>query len=163
MLQNTRAPETLLAGSTPAFATKSIPGKGAWLEITARIQKKKGKEKTMEETREKVVAEETAETAGNAQQMPQAQVNTPEITVKPNVKTMDKNIHTWVFCFLLGGFGVDRFARGQIACGVCKLLFGWLTAGVWATVDWIIAMVKAYGSAFKDERDFTFVNGKYSR
>ena len=77
MLQNTRAPETLPAGSTPAFATKSIPGKGARPEITARIQKKKGKEKTMEETREKVVAEETAETAGNAQQMPQAQVNTP--------------------------------------------------------------------------------------
>lgn len=34
----------------------------------------------MEETREKVTAEETAETAGNAQQMPQAQVNTPEVT-----------------------------------------------------------------------------------
>lgn len=163
MLQNTRAPETLLAGSTPAFATKSIPGKGAWLEITARIQKKKGKEKTMEETREKVVAEETAETTEKTPQMQQTQGSTPQVTVSPTVKTMDKNIHTWVFCFLLGAFGVDRFVRGQVACGVCKLLFGWLTAGVWATVDWIFAMVKAYGSAFKDERDFTFVNGKYSR
>ena len=162
MLQNTRAPETLPAGSTPAFATKSISGKGARPETTARIQKKR-KEKAMEETREKVVAEETAETTEKTPQMQQTQGSTPQVTVSPTVKTMDKNIHTWVFCFLLGGFGVDRFVRGQIACGVCKLLFGWLTAGVWATVDWIIAMVKAYGSAFKDDRDFTFVNGKYSR
>lgn len=116
----------------------------------------------MEETREKVVAEETAETTEKTSQMQQTQESTPQGTVSA-VKTMDKNIHTWVFCFLLGGFGVDRFVRGQIACGVCKLLFGWLTAGIWATVDWIIAMVKAYGSAFKDESDFTFVNGKYSR
>lgn len=80
-----------------------------------------------------------------------------------NIKTMDKNIHTWVFCFLLGGLGIDRFVRGQIACGICKLLFGWATCGIWAMVDWIIAMVKAYGSAYKEDRDFTFINGKYSK
>lgn len=84
-------------------------------------------------------------------------------TLPSNVKTCDKNVFTWVFCFLIGGFGVDRFVRGQVGIGICKLLFNWCTLGIWALVDWIIAMVKAYGQAYGNERDFTFVNGKYSR
>lgn len=34
---------------------------------------------------------------------------------------------------------------------------------VWPTVDYLIAVYKAYGSAFKGERCITFANGKYAR
>lgn len=78
------------------------------------------------------------------------------------VVTMNKNLFVWVFSFLLGGLGVDRFIRGQIGLGILKLL----TAGglgVWAVVDWIISIVKAYGSAYGSEEEFTFLDGKYSK
>ena len=70
-------------------------------------------------------------------------------------KTVDKNLHVWLWCFLLGGLGIDRFMRGQIGLGVVKLL----TAGgfgIWAFIDWVIALSKAYGASFKDAKDFTF-------
>lgn len=66
-------------------------------------------------------------------------------------KRVNKHLFVWVFCFLLGGFGVDRFMRGQIGTGICKLLFSWLTLGIWELVDWIISLVKAYGSGNDDE------------
>lgn len=77
-------------------------------------------------------------------------------------KTIDKNVFAWVFCFLLGGLGVDRFVRGQVGLGILKLI----TAGgfgIWALVDWIVALSKAYGSSFGDDRDFVFINGRYAR
>lgn len=77
--------------------------------------------------------------------------------------TYDKNIFTWVFCFLLGGFGVDRFVRGQVALGVIKLLFSWATCGIWPFVDWIIALVKAYGNSYGNDNNFVFINGNYSK
>ena len=81
----------------------------------------------------------------------------------PKKVTMEKNVFVWVFCFLLGHLGVDRFVRGQIGVGVCKLLFGWMTLGIWNLVDWIIALTKAYGEAYGKVSDFTFIDGKYSK
>lgn len=80
------------------------------------------------------------------------------------VNAVDKHVFVWVFAFLLGGFGADRFVRGQIGLGICKLLFGWLTLGIWDLVDWIIAMTKAYGAAYSSESQLTFdQSGHYLR
>jgi TM2 domain-containing membrane protein YozV len=78
-------------------------------------------------------------------------------------KKMNKNVFVWVGTFLFGGLGVDRFMRGQIGVGICKLLFGWLTLGIWGLVDWIVALTKAYGGAFGNGEEITFINGKYAR
>ena len=79
-----------------------------------------------------------------------------------NEKRINKHIFAWVFCWFLGGFGVDRFVRGQIGLGVLKLITCG-GCGIWALVDWIIALVKAYGSAYSDTEEFSFVYGKYTR
>ncbi|MBR0460523.1 TM2 domain-containing protein [Candidatus Saccharibacteria bacterium] len=77
-------------------------------------------------------------------------------------KEVNKHLFVWVFSFLLGGLGIDRFIRGQIGTGVCKLLFNWLTLGIWELVDFIIAAVKAYGSECKGENLIFDANGKYT-
>ena len=79
-------------------------------------------------------------------------------------KSINKHVFVWVFNFLLGGLGVDRFMRGQIGLGVCKLLLGWLTFGIWPLVDWIISLSKAYGAAFGNVEEITFdQNGNYTK
>ena len=90
-------------------------------------------------------------------------VQNQQPAIQAQIKTIDKNVFTWVFCFLLGGLGIDRFVRGQVGTGIMKLLLFVPTLGLWALIDWIIALVKAYGGAFGQEKDFTFVNGKYAR
>jgi Predicted membrane protein len=79
-----------------------------------------------------------------------------------NEKKINKHVHVWVLNFLVGHFGVDRFVRGQIGMGIFKFLCNWMTVGIWGLVDFIIALVKAYGT-YSDTQDFTFINGKYSK
>lgn len=81
---------------------------------------------------------------------------------KSNQKKINKHIFVWVGNFLFGYLGVDRFLRGQIGVGICKLLFNWLTLGIWALVDWIISLVKAYGGTCDGEEIIFDENGNYT-
>ena len=42
---------------------------------------------------------------------------------------------TLLLSLFLGGFGVDRFYIGDTGLGITKLLFGWLTLGIWPLID----------------------------
>lgn len=98
--------------------------------------------------------------SGPAIQVEQPTVVTSQYVAKE--KSLNKNVFVWVGAFLFGGLGVDRFMRGQIGLGILKIItIGAL--GIWSLIDWIIAMVKAYGSAFGKCDDITFINGKYAR
>lgn len=77
-------------------------------------------------------------------------------------KRIDKNIFTWVFTFLLGSWGVDRFVRGQVGLGILKLI----TCGgclIWALIDFVTTLTKAYGDAYGSQQEFVFVDGQYTR
>ena len=87
------------------------------------------------------------------------------------VRTINKHVFVWIGTFMFGSLGIDRFMRGQTGLGIFKLLLctiGWATiigglAGwVWSVVDWITAMVKAYGTAYGTTEMITFdENGNY--
>ncbi len=75
-------------------------------------------------------------------------------------RAINKHLFVWVFNFVCGIYGIDRFVRGQIAMGVFKLLsFGGL--GCWYLVDLIIAIVKAYGTNNDSEDLYFDVMGRY--
>lgn len=77
-------------------------------------------------------------------------------------KKINKHIFVWVANFLVGELGVDRFMRGQIGFGILKLItFGGF--GIWTLIDWVVALSKAYGSAYNDVEDITFIDGNYSK
>lgn len=75
-------------------------------------------------------------------------------------RAINKHLYTWIFSFILGLYGGDRFARGQIGLGVVKLLtFGGL--GIWYTWDFVVALIKSY-AANRDSEDLLFdVYGNY--
>ncbi|MBQ3410101.1 TM2 domain-containing protein [Candidatus Saccharibacteria bacterium] len=74
---------------------------------------------------------------------------------------INKHLFVWAFSFALGGFGVDRFMRGQIGTGVCKIIFGPFTLGIWYLVDWIIALTHAYNGNDSEFLEFN-EDGSYA-
>ena len=42
---------------------------------------------------------------------------------------------TLILSIFLGALGIDRFYIGDVGIGICKLLFGWLTLGIWPIID----------------------------
>lgn len=78
-------------------------------------------------------------------------------------KRVNKHLYVWLFSWFLGCLGVDRFVRGQIGLGIVKLITAG-GCGIWALIDWIIALTKAYGSAaFGAEEELVFVDGQYTK
>ena len=47
-----------------------------------------------------------------------------------------------ILSIFFGGVGVDRFYIGDIGLGIAKLLFGWLTLGIWPLVDIFLSYKK---------------------
>lgn len=80
---------------------------------------------------------------------------------QPLERTMNKHVFVWIGGFLFGYLGVDRFLRGQIGIGILKLITAG-SFGIWWLIDFIIALVKAYGGSFPEE-EITFIDGRYSR
>ena len=82
---------------------------------------------------------------------------------REGTRSYNKHFFVWVCTFLFGIFGIDRFARGQIGMGLLKI-FTAGGCGYWYLFDWVIAMIKAYGSAYRDTEDLYFnPDGSYTR
>lgn len=74
----------------------------------------------------------------------------------------NKHIFTWIFNFVLGVYGVDRFARGQIGLGLLKMLtFGGF--GFWYLADLIVAILESYVGPYRNQEDLEFDQfGRYT-
>ena len=70
-------------------------------------------------------------------QMP-AMSGTPGAVPRDPVIVSRKHSAAVVLSVLLGGLGIDRMYTGRVALGILKLLFGWLTFGIWPIVDVIL-------------------------
>ena len=74
----------------------------------------------------------------------------------------NKHIFTWIFNFVLGIYGVDRFARGQIGLGLLKMLtFGGF--GFWYLADLVVAILESYVGSYRYQEDLEFDQyGRYT-
>ena len=70
-------------------------------------------------------------------------------------RSFNKHVFTWLFSFVLGVYGIDRFIRGQIGLGLLKLFTGG-GFGVWYIIDVIIAAYKSYAGEFSNMDDLLF-------
>jgi TM2 domain-containing membrane protein YozV len=101
-------------------------------------------------------------TSANANPQTHSQQEPERLNTLNTVTVSTRRVNKIAFvllCFFLGGFGVDRFMRGQVGLGIFKFLIGsWATLGIWPLVDFIIALVKL--GKYQDE--FVFDNaGKW--
>ena len=55
-----------------------------------------------------------------------------------------------IISIFLGTLGIDRFMIGDIGLGVCKLLIGWLTLGIWYIIDIFLCYKKAKEMNFNE-------------
>lgn len=60
-----------------------------------------------------------------------------------NAISFKSSTTTLILAIFLGGLGVDRFYVGDIGLGVCKLLFGAMTLGIWPLIDIFFSYKKA--------------------
>ncbi len=112
-----------------------------------------------EKKKELLAASEMAPATITDSQVTEVNVNTQFSAVE---KRINKHLFAWLGAWLFGYIGVDRFMRGQVGLGILKILtIGGV--GVWALIDWIIALVKVYGSSFGADEEVVFINGRYAK
>lgn len=56
---------------------------------------------------------------------------------------------TLLLSIFLGLFGIDRFYIGDIGLAIAKLLFGWVTFGIWPLIDIFFSYRKAQRKNFE--------------
>ena len=61
------------------------------------------------------------------------------------ITTLKSPTTVLILSIFLGQFGVDRFVLGKVVSGICKLIFGWLSLGIW----WVVDVVKAKANTRK--------------
>lgn len=64
--------------------------------------------------------------------------NKYDIVVASCSKLKDPTVVLLISLFF-GALGVDRFVLGKVGSGICKLIFGWFTIGIW----WLVDVIKA--------------------
>ena len=90
----------------------------------------------------------------NIPQLKAALRNSPDSVVDQvySVKTYSATT-TLLLSIFLGGLGIDRFYIGDIGLGIAKLLFGWLTLGIWPFIDIFCSYRKARIKSFNNLMD----------
>lgn len=117
----------------------------------------------MDENRGTIINGERIDGKAVASDNPSPETDKGNICYAPdaNTRVINKHIFVWLFNFMFGYLGVDRFVRGQIGLGILKIItFGGF--GVWTLVDFIISIIKAYADNPNTE-ELVFINGEYAK